>query len=151
MKVKDQPLDTMVRHRHTLSDALYNSIRHIKGVGKCSDYTENGLVALVKQIALEKNTLDPPPKEMQKTVLPPKPTNKKVSKSSSQTRPQATNQSTASSHTTSLLGQGSTYTHSKGHGYHGASPKPNNPAYKSTTSQPQHSPQTLLKCQTLYS
>ena len=108
MKVKDQPLDTMVRHRHTLNDALYNSIQHIKGVGKRSDYTENGLVALVKQIALDKNTLDPPPKEMQKTVLPPKPTNKKVSKSRSQTRPQATNKSTASSHTTSLLGQGST-------------------------------------------
>ena len=39
MKVKDQALVTMVRDRHILNDELYNSIRHIKGVGKRSDYT----------------------------------------------------------------------------------------------------------------
>ena len=78
MKVKDQALTTMVRDRHALSDAVYNSVRHIKGVGKRSDYTEDGLVTLVEQIALEKQTLDPPPKDVQKTVLPSKPIKKKV-------------------------------------------------------------------------
>ena len=52
-----------------------------------------------------------------------------------QKRPQATKKPSTSSHTTSLIRQDSTNTHSKGHGYLGTSPKP-------TTSQSHQQPQT---------
>ena len=94
IEVKEQAIVTMVREKHNLHHEIYNSIRHVEGVGKRSEYTESGLVALVKQIALDRNSLDPPPKEMQKIVGPTKHTNKKVSKYSSQ-RSQVTNKSTA--------------------------------------------------------
>ena len=87
--MKEQAIVTMVREKHNLHDEIYNSIKHLDGVGKRNEYTESGLLALAKQMALDRNSLDPPQKKMQKIVGPTKHTNKKVSKTKySSQRPQ---------------------------------------------------------------
>ena len=62
-------MTTMVRERLALNDAVYNSIKHISGVGKHSDYIEESLVALVKKIALDQQSFDQPCKNEPKIVL----------------------------------------------------------------------------------
>ena len=48
--MKQQIIDTMVSEKLTHLDDLYNSVKHLDGVGKCSDYDETGLLALVAQL-----------------------------------------------------------------------------------------------------
>ena len=69
LKIKEKTMSTMVRERLELSDAMFNSIKHISGVGKCSDYNKESLVALVKQIALEQPSFDRPRKDEPKVIL----------------------------------------------------------------------------------
>ena len=116
LKIKEQNQTTMVRGRLGLSDAMYDSIKHIDGVGKRSDYSEEKLVALITQINIKHPVNDPPRKDEPKVNKSPRHSNQQTSKLPPQTRPQARNKSTASSYTATHSGQGSNTTHSKGSG-----------------------------------
>ena len=49
--MKQQAIATMVREKLTHLDELYNSVKHLDGVGKRNEYDEAGLLALVTQLA----------------------------------------------------------------------------------------------------
>ena len=79
--MKQQIIDTMVREKLTHLDELYNSVKHLNGVGKRNEYDEAGLLALVTQLA----SLTHQPIDNQKVQWnPSKNTSRKVSKYSAQ-------------------------------------------------------------------